>query len=287
MDGPDKVKKMHFNFGFTTSQILWTLTFAALLVLLVVLLGRDRARRYPWFTAWIVLIALQRLMSRLLFGRMPQLTLAEIFIPLAIVVALVGLLVLVEVARRAFHGVHWRTWLGWALVLMSAAIYVLYAWGPWPDRRTLTFDSKIAILRMMALVAQKGEMLVGMLAVGLGLLVVLFGRRFKAGWRSHAQQIAIGLSTAALAQLTVQRVWQTIAMRAAPQTEAEFERIMGLREKLFNANGAIYVAVLMWWIVWLWMDEPGTAVAATIPSAPAAEDAPTEAMADGKGENKQ
>ena len=41
---------MHFNFGFTTIQVLWTLTFAALLVLLVVLLGRDRARRYPWFT---------------------------------------------------------------------------------------------------------------------------------------------------------------------------------------------------------------------------------------------
>jgi len=30
---------MHFNFGFTAVQILWTLTFAALLVLLVVLLG--------------------------------------------------------------------------------------------------------------------------------------------------------------------------------------------------------------------------------------------------------
>ena len=71
---------MHFNFGFTAAQTLWTLTFAALLVLLVVLLGRERARRYPLFTTWIALIALQRLMSRLLFGRMPQLTLAEIFI---------------------------------------------------------------------------------------------------------------------------------------------------------------------------------------------------------------
>jgi ABC-type uncharacterized transport system permease subunit len=108
-----------------------------------------------------------------------------------------------------------------------------------------------------------------LLTVELGLLVVLFGRRFKAGWRSHTQKIAIGLSTAAMAQLTVQRAWQTIAMRAAPQTEAEFERIMGLREKLFNANGAVYVAVLVWWIVWLWMDEPGTAVAETHAGIPA------------------
>ena len=42
---------MHFNFHFTTVQVLWTLTFASLLVLLVVLLGRDRMRRFPWFTA--------------------------------------------------------------------------------------------------------------------------------------------------------------------------------------------------------------------------------------------
>ena len=100
---------------------------------------------------------------------------------------------------------------------------------------------------------------VGLLTVEVGLMVVLFGRRFKAGWRSHTQQIAIGLSTAAMAQLTVDRAWQTILMRAMPHTEAEFERIMGLREKLFNANSVVYIAVLVWWIVWLWMDEPGTA----------------------------
>ena len=251
---------MHFNFGFSAAQALWTLTFAALLVLLVVLLGRDRARRYPWFTTWIVLIALQRLMSRLLFGRMPQLTLAEIFITLAIVMALVNLLVLVELARRAFRGVERRTWIGWTLMLAAAAVYVLSVWGPWPDRRTLTVDSLLAVLRLMGLVARKGEMLVGLLTVGLGLLVILFGRRFKASWRSHTQQIAIGLSTAAMTQLTVQRAWQTIVMKAVPHTEAELERIMGLREKLFNANDAVYVAVLVWWIVWLWMDEPGTAV---------------------------
>ena len=250
---------MHFNFGFTVAQTLWTLTFAALLVLLVVLLGRERARCYPLFTTWIALIALQRLMSRLLFGRMPQLTLAEIFISLAIVMALVNLLVLVELARRAFRGIQWRTWVGWTLMLAAAAAYVVTVWGPWPDRRTLTVDSLLAVLRLMGLVARKGDLVVGLLTVEVGLMVVLFGRRFKAGWRSHTQQIAIGLSTAAMAQLTVDRAWQTILMRAMPHTEAEFERIMGLREKLFNANSVVYIAVLVWWIVWLWMDEPGTA----------------------------
>jgi hypothetical protein len=250
---------MHFNFGFTAAQTLWTLTFAALLVLLVVLLGRERARRYPLFTTWIALIALQRLMSRLLFGRMPQLTLAEIFISLAIVMALVNLLVLVELARRAFRGIQWRTWVGWTLMLAAAAAYVVTVWGPWPDRRTLTVDSLLAVLRLMGLVARKGDLVVGLLTVGVGLMVVLFGRRFKAGWRSPTQQIAIGLSTAAMAQLTVDRAWQTILMKSMPHTEAEFERIMGLREKLFNANSVVYIAVLVWWIVWLWMDEPGTA----------------------------
>jgi hypothetical protein len=277
---------MHFNFGFTAVQILWTLTFAALLVLLVVLLGRDRARRYPWFTTSIALIVVRLLASRLLYGRLPQLTLAEIFIVLANVAALVGLLVLVEVARRAFRGVQRHTWIGWTLMLLAAAAYVLSAWGPWPDRRTLTADSTLAVLRLMQLAAQKGDLLVSLLTVGLGLLVVLFGRRFQAGWRSHTQQIAIGLSTAAMAQLAVQGTWLRIALRAAPKTEAEFERIMGLREKLFNANGAVYLAVLVWWIVWLWMDEPGTAVAAEIPSAPAAEEAAAKPKDDPEDELK-
>ena len=95
---------MPFNLHFTTIQILWTLTFAALLVLLIVLLGRDRIKRFPWFTTSIVLLALRLLTSKLLFGKLPQITLSEIFITLGDVIALVGLLVLVEMARRSFRG---------------------------------------------------------------------------------------------------------------------------------------------------------------------------------------
>ena len=66
--------------------------------------------------------------------------------------------------------------------------------------------------------------------------MVLFGRRFNAGWRSHTQQIVIGLSTASIAQMGVRGIWQPIAMHAAPHTQAEYERVMGIQEKLYNAN---------------------------------------------------
>jgi len=248
---------MHLNFGFTAVQTLWTLTFAALLVLLVVLQGRDRSRRFPWFTASIALVALRLLTSRLLFGRLPGITLNGIFITLADVAALVGLLVVAEMARRAFHGVARRIWVSVTLAAVAVGAVVLYFWGPWPALSSLTADSYLAILRLMQLAAQKSDLLLNVLALELGLLVVLFGRRFKAGWRSHTQQIVIGLSTAAIAQLGVQGIWQAIAMKAAPQTQAEYEHILGLRDKLFNGNSVVYVAVLVWWIVCLWRDEPG------------------------------
>ena len=257
---------MHFNFGFTTVQVLWTLTFAAQLVLLVVLMGRDRARRFPWFTASIALVALRLLTSRLLFGRLPQLTMSAIFIALADLVAIVGLLVLVEMARSAFGGVRRRTFIVGTVALAAVGAAVLALWGPWPAWKTLTADSYLGVLRLMQLVAQKGELLLGVLTVELGLLIVVFGRRFKAGWRSHTQQIVIGLSTVAIAQLAVQGIWQIIALTAVPHSREEYERILGLRDKLLNANNVVYIAVLVWWIACLWIDEQRAAAADEAPS---------------------
>jgi len=57
----------------------------------------------------------------------------------------------------------------------------------------------------------------------------------------------------------VEGTWQFIARTAVPHSQAEYEHLLGLRDKLFNANGAIYVGVLIWWIACLWMDEPGAA----------------------------
>jgi hypothetical protein len=253
---------MHPNFHFTAVQVLWTLTFAAQLVLLVVLLGRDRTKRFPWFTLSIVLMALRLLASRLLFGRLPSMTLNVIFVVMADVSTIVGFLVVVEMARRAFARVRRRTWLLSALPVLIVGVGILAAWGPWPAWKTLAADSFIADLRLMQLGAQKFDILVDLLTVELGLLVMLLGRICGAGWRSHTQRIVIGLSTASSAQLAVQAVWQHIARTAAPHSQAEYERILGLRDKLFNANGALYVAVLVWWIVCLWMDEPASVPAA-------------------------
>jgi hypothetical protein len=251
---------MHFNFDFSAVQVIWTMTFAALLVLLVVLLGRDRMRRYPWFTASIVLLTLDLLGKRLLFGRLPQLTLAGIFIVIADLVVLVGLLVVVELGRSAFAGMRSRNWVVGALLMLAVGAGVLYVWGPWPNWKTLTANSELALLELMQLGAQKGQLLVSLLTVELGLLVVLFGRRFKAGWRSHTQQIVIGLSTAAIAQLSLQVIQQIIVKTAVIHTQAELDQARELLRRLSNANGSVYVAVLLWWIVCLWNDEPGAAV---------------------------
>ncbi|HTB98765.1 MAG TPA: hypothetical protein VK716_17270 [Terracidiphilus sp.] len=253
---------MHLNFHFTQVQILWTLTFAAHLVLLVVLLGRDRVNRYPWFSASIALVTLRLLSSRLLYGRLPELTLGGIFIVLAVISAIVSFLVLVEIARRAFGRASRTAWILSVLVILAAVVSVLATWGPWPAMRTLKPDSLLGTLGILQLAAQKGGTLVDVSTILLGLLVVAFGARFGAGWRSHTQQIMIGLSTASIAQLGVQMIWQIIAKHTLPKTMADYERILGVKDKLVNANSAIYLLVVIWWIACLWIDEPGASAKA-------------------------
>jgi hypothetical protein len=250
---------MHFNFDFSSRQVLWTLTFAAQLVLLVVLLGRDRVRRYPWFTASIVLFALHLMTEVLLSGRMAMLPLQEIFLGMAALAAIVALLVVVEMARQAFAGAPRSLWIANTVGLLLVAGGILTVWGPWPVWKQMAMDTLLGKLRLMQLVEQKTDTMVALLTVGLGLLVVLFGRHFKAGWRSHTQMIVIGLWTVAIASLGIQESWRIIIRTMHPHTQQEYQHIIGLGSKLMNANDMVYIAVLVWWIVWLWLDEPGAA----------------------------
>jgi hypothetical protein len=254
---------MHFHFNFSAGEILWTLTFAGLLVLLVVLLGRDRARRFPWFTAAMTLMALRLVAGRLLYGRLPPITSSEIFLVLSDLASILSILVVVEIARRAFKGAGRVAWVAGTLLLLVIGGVILAKWGPWPSWQTLTAGSQVSALRIMQLFAQKADLLNDTLTIQLALLVALFGRRFHAGWRSHAQQIAIGLSTASMGQLAVRIIWQQIATHTTIAAQADYVRIMALQDKFYNASGVIFVAVLVWWIVCLWMDEPGSAAIAS------------------------
>ncbi|HEY1985982.1 MAG TPA: hypothetical protein VGG85_11260 [Terracidiphilus sp.] len=250
---------MHFHFPFNAQDILWTLAFAAHLVLLVVLMGRDRISRFPWFTASIVMVALRLVSMKLLNGRLPQMTAAAVFITMGDIGALLGVLVVLEMARKTFRGVKRSTWMTGALVLMAIGAAVLRYWGPWPPLKTMLSSSTMSVLQLMQLLVQKTSLLVDVETILVGLLIFLFGRRFNAGWRSHTQQIVIGLSTASVAQLSIQGVWETITHTATARTMQEYQHIMGLREKLFNTNSVVYLVVVIWWIVCLWNDEPGAA----------------------------
>ncbi len=246
---------MHFHFPFTTNAILWTLTFAAHLVLLVVLLGRERIARFPWFTASIALIALRLLVLKLLMGRLPQITFAAIIITMLNVTAIVSLMVVVELARRAFAGARRASWLTGALVLMAVGAAVLKYWGPWPDWKTL---STYPPLQLLEFLAQKLGLLSDVETIGAGVLIVALGSRCRAGWRSHTQRIAIGLSTASIAQFSVEAIWQAITRTAVVHGMSEYNRVLHLRDRLFNANNVVYILVLVWLIAALWKDEPGT-----------------------------
>jgi len=249
---------MHFHFPFTAVIVLWTLTFASLLVLLVVLYGRDRLRRFPWFTASIVLIALRLLTSRLLHDRLPPITMGTIAITLADIGAVVSFIVVIEMARIAFGRASKRAWLGWSLGLLVASGLIMWKWGPWPQWKSIAFDTTVARLEFMQFFALKLGLLSDLLAVGLTLLVLAVGLRYGAGWRTHVQRILIGISTASLSQMSAQLIWQIIARHTTPHSQAEYQHVIGIQEKMMNANSAVNVLVLIWWIVCLWRDEPGS-----------------------------
>ena len=248
---------MHYNFNFNSTQILWTLTFAALLVLLVVLLGRDRARRFPWFTTAMALTALRMLASRLLYHRVSLAFSESLFLSLADLAAIVTVLMVIEVARRAFAGAAQRAWIAGTLVLVAAAGTTTVLWGPWPSLKTLFASSQLAAFRFMELFAQKADMFGDVLIVLLAVLILILGRQFKAGWHSHAQQLIIGLAMASVTQLTIRGVLQHIATHVTIHSPDDYKRVMNLMSSLNMANSVIFLAAVVWWIVCLWIDEPG------------------------------
>jgi len=236
-------------------RIIWTLTFAAQLVLLVVMMGRDRARRFPWFTAGIALLTLRMMAEVLLTGRMAKLPLHEFLITLADLAVIVGLLVLAEMARSAFAGIQRSVWIVNTAGLLLVAGGLLAMFEPWPVWKNIPLDTLLGKLLAMQYAAHMGDVLVALLTVGLGVLVVVFGRHYKAGWRSHTQMIVIGLFALAVTYLT----WEAVILRTLHYTQAQSDSVMRLRLSFAFARQLMSLAAQVWWIVWLWKNEPGAA----------------------------
>ena len=250
---------MHWN----VEQILWALVLAGHLILLIVLLGRDRSSRYPWFTALTAVSVVHLIADHVLHGKLTMIAFYWQSYTAILLEAILGILVLAEVARRIFASgktgliATARGWLGWTLVTLSVAIAAVWLWGPWPAWKALDQDPKQLPLLLLVLSAMKGQLLVALLTVQVGLLLGIFGKRFGFGWKSHPQQIALGLSTYSLAFLAVQATTDIIKHTVHLTSREQYEHIVRIFSNLDNGRFALWFLVLVWWIVWLWRDEPG------------------------------
>lgn len=263
---------MHSHFSFNTQQILWTLTFAAQLTLLAVLAGRGRVKRFPWFTANIGATGLIELASLLLHGRVSTLLNQLILLAIHYLWLVTAVALLLELVRPAFAGAKPGRRIGWTAAMMVVSLTVVALWGQWPGWSQLTSPSWDTVLLWLRLLSLKTSLLINISAVELCLMILLFGARFHAGWRTHIQQISIGLSTTAVAQMVLVGTLQAMGK---PATREEYTQLLRIQDGLFNTNDTVTIAVLIWWIVWLWLEEPGTEAAAeTTPQAVAESAAP-------------
>jgi hypothetical protein len=171
--------------------------------------------------------------------------------------AIVAVLVIVEIARRAFEGAGRREWIAGTLAVLAVGGVVVALWGRWPAFNAVVAASKQSALPLMNLFAQKANLLADVLIVEVGLLVAIFGRYFKAAWHSHTLQLAIGLGMASLSRLAIYGVSQSHALQTF-HSQDEYKRAVDMMRSADNANSIIFIVVLLWWIISLWSDEPGT-----------------------------
>jgi hypothetical protein len=250
---------MHWN----TEQVLWALVFAAHLVLLVVLLGRDRISRFPWFTTVIALSAVRLLADHLLFGQLTTMAFYWQTYGGTAIDSILGIVVLVELARRIFSSSRTgssltaRNYGTGALLTSVIAGLIVYFWGrPWLTWQQLQSQKAELAILLLALSAMKLQLFVAILTVEVNLLFQVFGKRHGSGWKSHARQIALGLSTNALGLLAVQGITDYIKRTVKLTSREQYDKILHMFGNLDHARFALWLVVLIWWIIWLWREEP-------------------------------
>ena len=250
---------MHWNI----EQILWALVLAGHLIVLIVLMGRDRIARFPWFTAAITVSTIHLIADHLLHGKLTSLAFYWQTYTAVLLESILGVLVLIELGRAVFSSgragriLNSKGWLGWALVTGGVAVGAVWLWGPWPEWKALTAEPKQTPLLLVVLAAMKFQLFLSIVTVEIGLLLRIFGKRFGFVWKSQPQQIALGLSTYALGFLAVQATTDTIKHTVHLTSREQYQHILSLFAKLDNARFCLWFLVLVWWTIWLWRNEPG------------------------------
>lgn len=268
---------MHWNI----QQILWAFVLAAHLVLMIVLLGRERISRFPWFTASIALSAVRLIADHLLHGKLTTVAFYWESYSGSILQAIVGVMVLIELCRHVFSSgragkiLKGKGWIGGVLVTVPIAFAVAALWDMGLSWATMKADPQHLPLYIDLYIALKSQLFIAVLTVEVGVLLQLFGGRFGARWRGHDQQIVLGLSTVSLTVLAVQATTDIVKHNVHLTSRDQYEHIVQLFENLDNGRFAVWLLALIWWIIWLWQDEPGAQPAGEMAEAPVLAGPPT------------
>ena len=248
---------------FTIEQTLWAILLAAHLTLLIVLMGRERAARFRWFTAYMALNTIILIANHMLHGKLTTVAFYWQSYSLLALTSIVGIFMLAELAKQIFSTgksgliVKPNAYLGWGCILFALSAAAVWAWGPWPTLQALQAEPTQLRLLIVILIGMKGQLGVMILTVLVAFVLRLFGKRFGADWRSHPQQIALGLSTSALAFLAVQGINDALSRTLHPKTREEYTRAVHLISRIENARTVIWTLAIVWITFWLWRDEPG------------------------------
>ena len=163
-------------------------------------------------------------------------------------------------ARRAFGRASRRAWIVWTLVLLALGGAVLATWGIVAGVEVARFRHLAGAPGTDAAVCAEDRAPGGRAhhcagTAGGSVWPPLRSRMAQPRAADHDRPFD-GVTGA---HCRCRPSGRSSPRRPRPTPWRNIERIVGLREKLFNANSAVYLLVLIWWIVCLWIDEPGTA----------------------------
>ncbi|HVJ09596.1 MAG TPA: hypothetical protein VM554_14560 [Acidisarcina sp.] len=220
---------------------VWMAGLVGHLLLVMVLLVRGRVARFPLFTALIIFYIVRTATPQMPFTHTLQPgTYMWLFWGFEIGDVILRALVLGELLRLAFKGteVPLARVAAWSAVAVALSVALAVLAGPM--QRMLVWS-----------IFAKGNLAVAILSL-LALVALIWTRgKTHLPWRSHIFAISSGLAFYALIFLSLQAMQLWGGSAANPHGEhAAF-----LRQWMQASAAVAYLAVVLYWVVSLWLDD--------------------------------